>query len=586
VFGIADIHSHLNADAGFGGAGVFHGSAFHPLGIEHALPSCEAFHGVEGRSDLFGAAFDASGAEVDTDFLIQGVLTGQTPGFNHATAGYPDFTQWPSAFDSSTHQVQYYKWLERAYQGGLRLVVQHAVNNQIICDFLVNGNIQPGRHSCNDMVNADSQIDATYAMQDYIDAQEGGPGEGWFRIVTSPEQARDVINDGKMAVVLGIEVSTLFNCFLNPSDEFPACDQAHVTEQLDEYYNRGIRVLFPAHKFDNAFTAGDGDKAFIEIGNLLQNSHFSNFTQDCDLGVPGGFDSGPISFPGLNQPRDDYFATPTNDFSNFFVNPLLELAPLLGALLQPAAPADQHFCQAAGMTTLGEFLINSMISRGMIIDVDHLPRRSYKRAMEILEANDYPASGSHGRDDFGRLFALGGVTTTGFAEQPDPEVPVVEPPLTPEEAAQPGRDYERCRTPGQSNTVANGYLEKVQQITDNGGFPALGFGFDLNGFAGAPGPRFGENSVCFDVPQEDPLTYPFTSYDGSITFSEPTVGNRTIDFNTEGLAHIGLLPDLIEDTRRDGVSDEALIPLFKSAEGYIRMWEKAERRSREINQAP
>ena len=63
-----------------------------------------------------------------------------------------------------------------------------------------------------------------------------------------------------------------------------------------------------------------------------------------------------------------------------------------------------------------------------------------------------------------------------------------------------------------------------------------------------------------------------------MTFYQPQVGNRTLDFNTEGLVHIGLLPELIEDVRRDGVSDAELEPLFRSAEGYIRMWEKAEHR--------
>ena len=40
----------------------------------------------------------------------------------------------------------------------------------------------------------------------------GGPGQGWFRIVTTPQQARDAVRAGKLAVVLGIEVDNLFNC--------------------------------------------------------------------------------------------------------------------------------------------------------------------------------------------------------------------------------------------------------------------------------------------------------------------------------------------------------------------------------------
>jgi hypothetical protein len=46
-----------------------------------------------------------------------------------------------------------------------------------------------------------------------------------------------------------------------------------------------------------------------------------------------------------------------------------------------------------------------------------------------------------------------------------------------------------------------------------------------------------------------------------------------------------LVAELIEDVRRDGVSDQDLEPLFKSAEAYIRMWEKAERRGSELRQA-
>ncbi len=50
------------------------------------------------------------------------------------------------------------------------------------------------------------------ALQDYIDAQFGGPGKGFFRIVKTPAEARSVINDGKLAVVLGVEVSEVLDC--------------------------------------------------------------------------------------------------------------------------------------------------------------------------------------------------------------------------------------------------------------------------------------------------------------------------------------------------------------------------------------
>jgi hypothetical protein len=51
-------------------------------------------------------------------------------------------------------------------------------------------------------------------------------------------------------------------------------------------------------------------------------------------------------------------------------------------------------------------------------------------------------------------------------------------------------------------------------------------------------------------------------------------GDREFDFNTDGLAHVGLLPDFIKDLTNVGLTEEDLEPLFNSAEVYIRMWEK------------
>ena len=548
LFGIVDTHSHLLSNFAFGGGGIFHGAPFHRLGIEHALSDCELYHGANGRQDLFGFGFDNPD---DTDGLLTALVTGQTPVDNHETAGWPDFPDWPSAFDSSTHQVQYYRWLERAWLGGLRLVVQHATSNQIICDLIAGLGIQPTRYACNDMVAVDRIIDETYAMEAYIDAQEGGPGRGWFRIVTSPAEARDVIGQGKLAVVLGIETSNLFDCFLVPSAEFPACSEQDVAQRLEAYHARGVRALFPVHKYDNAFSAGDGHKGIIELGNFSQTGHFSNFTPTCDPDVPSVFDKGPAAFPGLILPRADYLDPPPNDFSGYADDPAGTLLPFIGLLLQP--PTGVEVCQAAGLTALGEFLIEQVMQRGMILEIDHMPRPSYKRAFEILEANDYPAAGTHGLNNFGDLYRLGGVSKSNFG---------------------------RCRSPNASASVDDGYQARIALIEDNGGFPAEGFGFDFNGFAGAPGPRFGPDGVCAD-PQEDPVTYPFRSYAGDVTFTQPQLGNRAVDFNTEGMAHIGLLPELIQDIRGDGVSDAELEPLFRSAEGYLRMWEKAERRARE-----
>ncbi len=270
--------------------------------MEKALPSCAPFHGEEGRLDLVGYAFSGLG-DLDTGTLLDLFIDKMTPDFDHFPDGYPEFTDWPNTWKRATHQTQYYRWLERAYRGGLRLLVQHATTNSVLCDLIVGLGVQSVRYACNDMVNVDRIIAETRNLERYIDAQSGGPGEGWFRIVESPAEAREVIADGKLAVVLGIETSNLFDCFLTPPEGFAACDADKVRAELDRYHELGVRVLFPVHKFDNAFSAGDGDRNVGQLGSFVNSGHFSNFVQDCP-DSPSVFDNGGVIFGGLNQPRE------------------------------------------------------------------------------------------------------------------------------------------------------------------------------------------------------------------------------------------------------------------------------------------
>ncbi len=550
VFGFVDTHSHLFTNFGFGGGGVFHGSPFHRLGVEHALGDCDLAHGSEGRRDIMGFAFSDL-SEVQLTDLLPSLISGELPEKNHDTEGYPEFTAWPDAHRSATHQMQYYKWVERAHLSGLRLLVQHATTNQVLCQLVVAIGAQPKRYDCNDMVAVDRIIEETYALERYIDALSGGPGKGWFRIVLSPAQAREEIRAGKLAVVLGIETSDLFDCYLVPFGDFTPCSEASVIAKLEQYHDRGVRVLFPVHKYDNAFSAGDGDRRIIDVGNFGHTGHYPNFVQCAAelLDFPGGFDKGGVPFAAFNQPREVFDSKPLLDMSGFESDPIGSLLPSLALLSGDSLEGE--YCQNHGLTELGEFLLKEMMKRGMVIEVDHFPRKSYQRAYELLLANDYPAVGSHGRNKNGVLYQLGGVSKANFG---------------------------RCRSPNTPATMDDGFQERIALMRDKGAFAAEGFGFDLNGFAGAPGPRFGDNSVCVEAQTDEGITYPFSSYAGDVTFEQPVVGNRTLDFNTEGMVHLGLVAELIEDVRRDGVTDEELEPLFKSAEGYLRMWEKSEAR--------
>jgi microsomal dipeptidase-like Zn-dependent dipeptidase len=550
LYGIAELHSHVMTSFSFGGGSTFHGAPFHRLGVQHALPDCEPWHGPEGRRDVVGFFYDGDGSALGVDALAPILLTGQVPDFNHFTAGYPDFTAWPNSWRSSTHQTMYYRWIERAYLGGLRLLVQHATGNSVLCDLITGIKSQTGLYSCNDMVSVDRAIQETRNMERYIDAQSGGPGKGWFRVVDSPEGARAAILEGKMAVVLGIEISNLFDCFLTPRKGFEPCTAKSISEKIDHYRDLGVRVIFPVHKFDNAFSSGDGSSGIIELGNFINSGHYSDFVEDCP-GISAAFDSGDVTFGGLNQPRDEYDSPAPNDMSKFGANPLGTLLPFQEQIQAP--PLVGEYCQKHGMTALGETLMQELMKRGMMIDIAHLPQRSLSRAYELLEANEYPALKTHGDTNGGRVYLHGGMAGTSLG---------------------------RCAS-GKPGEMGSRLAASVQELVDKGGYPAEGLAFDLNGFAGGPRPRFGPDSPCSE-PQANPISYPFTSYDGAITFEQPHLGNRLVDFNTEGMIHVGLLPELVEDVRRDGVTDAALEPLFRSAEAYVRLWERAEARAKAL----
>ncbi len=113
VSGFVDGHSHLFSYEAFGGR-LLCGKPFDPGGIEAALTDCPD-HYPNGELAWF------------ENFTRTGSPTG-----THDPTGWPTFRDWP-AHDSLTHQQTYYTWVERAWRGGLRVLVNHLVANRQLC---------------------------------------------------------------------------------------------------------------------------------------------------------------------------------------------------------------------------------------------------------------------------------------------------------------------------------------------------------------------------------------------------------------------------------------------------------------------
>ena len=144
------------------------------------------------------------------------------------------------------------------------------------------------QNSCNEMDGVRLQAQRLRELERYVDAQSGGPGEGFLRIVTDPQQAREAINDGKLALTMGIEVSVLFDCGLNAG--LPRCDEAQIDQQLQEVYDLGVRQMELANKFDNALTGVTGDAGtggvVINSGNAQETGMFWQM-ETCPTGPDG-----------------------------------------------------------------------------------------------------------------------------------------------------------------------------------------------------------------------------------------------------------------------------------------------------------
>jgi hypothetical protein len=53
-------------------------------------------------------------------------------------------------------------------------------------------------------------------------------------------------------------------------------------------------------------------------------------------------------------------------------------------------------------------------------------------------------------------------------------------------------------------------------------------------------------------------------------------GPRFFDYNVDGLAHAGLVPDMFQDARNVGLPPAQISAFFRGAEDFLRMWEKCE----------
>jgi hypothetical protein len=490
VLGTVEGHAHVTALELFGGD--WHcGRPFSPFGAPYALPaSCaQDEQGTNGEVESF---VDFGGAA--------------RPSAMH---GWPTFVDWPSP-TALAEEGDYYTAIQRAYMAGLRVMVTNLVDNEALC-----GLMTTRTNPCNDMASVQIQSRDLYELQNYIDAQSGGPGKGWFRIVTNPFQARKVISQGKLAVVEGIEVSRIFGCGeVNGASQ---CNESQVDAGLKQVWKLGVRTFFPVHEFNNAFggtkmIAGDLG-LLINAGNREETGSFFTL-QPC---------------PSDQQDAEQVTPPGAGPLSTLFNGPVASLAG--GDPLPVYGSGPQ--CNTQGLTDLGSYLMREMIKDHFIVQLDHMDSKTATAALAIAQSERYSGVVSAHCCSSPQLFK-GIYSTGGFISEP----------VAP----------------------ATGFvnIEKQDKAQSDPKYHfGFGYGSDMNGLAEQPGPT---------APS---ISYPFKSYVGNVSFTEEQWGQRKFNFNTDGMANYGLYADWLRAVQEAGGST-VMHDMFQGAEAYLQMWERAD----------
>ena len=600
--GWADLHTHPMSQLAFGGK-VFHGapdagSLLPALSTPAAAPllpnGCLVLRGVplspiraasmnealEEDSPTHGDPAQSVCGDVIRKTLVttMEVMSNANMPQPGRRLGAPVFDAWPRWSDV-THQRMWADWIQRAYDGGLRVMVALSHNNRLIGE-LAKGRCDDPARPClptDDLHSSDLQV---MEIKDFVKRHSGFMevalnSADLYRIVRG-DPAKQI--PPKIAVVLGIEIDNIGN-FRSQSP--PTADQ--IKTELARLYSQGVRYIFPVHVTDNVFGGTAPYMEVFDAANVFETGHF--WEVEC-AGTPP-YPDDDIGFKTPNVTIFDDLRRILPDPFNSLVPRNVELPKSPQNCAAPAGHRNKRGLNQAkfaspppGNPGIGEFAIKQMMKLGMIIDIDHMSHRTVEDTLFIAESiggGGYPLMSGHSgiRDRLGefkaensrtraqldRIGCLGGMFGLGT-------------------------DHAEARI------WAAAYQDALNMIGMRGprcpykeiGAGAVAFGTDTNTLGQTP------KSLLDGSDLADRLLNVYTSVVGTSTrfpFSgAPKIGTQVWDFRTDGVAHYGMFADFVkavwsfplDHNRKMHISGQDLVDnhLSRNADNFWRTWVKAE----------
>lgn len=547
VKGFSDLHTHMMSYFGFGG-GFVHSNPFHPLS------DCDGEHGA--------LAWPFAGSDFEREH----------PSRTNARV------DWPHHLDTA-HQQMGVNQLKQAHNHGLSLIVLSAVSNEWASEVLIKDTSKDPDVPRSDMDAVRLQLRAAHAF-----ASENE----WFRIARDPWEARRIIADGDLAVILGVEISNLF-----PEN------QGDWESQLDELYDLGVRQMGLVHETDTDFAgAARHHGIMFRVANYLK-----------ELGVLSIFDLSPGSLQNLQAGIASFAPGP---------NPI-------------------------GLKPLGREMLGKLASQRMLIDIDHSSRRARSDIIAFARdhMNNYPLIFTHTRYDalmptlsevselggyavsekearaYGGFSASSQIKGTGEYMSTNDEILAVmlsggvvglrSGPNAIKTLMQPHPTNPQLRIPAEIPNGCPASSEGFAQLVAFGN-RRLGVAQSMGSDIASPlvsqlGPRQSANEsnatlACAGFTNTNNLEDSESS-----TISRSPIGGVAVpppqllpafqetngesllagdnprrwqsmqaQFSTEGMKHIGMMPALLNDVSALGAD---INPLLRSAENVLRTWERA-----------
>jgi microsomal dipeptidase-like Zn-dependent dipeptidase len=513
--GFVDMHTHPRNDLAFG-TELFYGCPYGDINV--SLKNCNSSHGGYGMFD------NPQGNVFRNQLVEQGESCGHA---EHDRTGFPSFTYWPS-WCSIFHQQMWMDWIERAHQGGLNIMVALATHS----------------HCMADAAETSGTYDDLTVMNNSIEGiKEMVRQSSFMEIALSSKDVRRIVNSGKLAVIIGIEMDNIGN-FYSPiypqkATYHPNPTEKDVKNEIDRIWDLGVRYILPIHVTNNIFGGAAIYEPAFNISNKYNtgNEFIPEEIKTSESGI--GF--------YLEHP-----VIKTNPESNFMAKVVFDLVGgILPDEVNPSRKENYTYWpkkdgyghrNSLGLTTMGKKVISYLMHKGFLIDIDHMSEKSVKEVLELALINDYPVNSGHNElrgktgnennrtvGQYQAISKLGGMVGLGHGE------------------------------------VATRFLERFRDIAPIMGNKNIAIGTDVNGFF--------------------PLPYPDTSI--TVVYNEGfikcTTGNRTWDINTDGFAHYGLFPDYIKSWEALGMSAAEKKIFMSSAEYFTLMWEKCEEKKPHVS---